>query len=238
MKDLNFGSWTRHAALIIMIATVGACDEDPLVHQDDAATRAIYAQKARAWTRWALEQPWSTGPVLDPDGSACASEQHGNTWFLAGTNGGPVVRECTIPAGKALFFPLVNYWLSPPADYYEMYPEQEWIDYATELFAEKRASTCELTLRIDGQDLLPDLETMDEELYVIVLEPFSVVLGEDSWATKYGGLPGARETFVHGHWALLEPLPPGDYTLELGGELCNDAGGFSTSATYTLHVEE
>ncbi len=31
-------------------------------------------------------------------------------WFLAGTFGGsPVERTCTMPAGRWLFFPLVNY---------------------------------------------------------------------------------------------------------------------------------
>lgn len=227
----------RRGVLVTLVALLGGCDPDPLVHQDDAGTRKLYAKKAKAWTRWALEQPWSTGPIVDPDGSACESEQQGGTWFLAGTGGGPAVRECTIPAGKRIFFPLVNYWLSPPADVYAEYPEQEWIDFALELSTEQRATTCGLTLRIDGQDLLPDLEAMDEELWVEIHDPFTVELGEDSWATQFGGVAGPRETFVHGHWALLEPLPPGDYTLELGGELCNDDGGFSTSVTYTLHIE-
>jgi hypothetical protein len=234
----SIDSWARHGVLLTMITMLGACDRDPLVHQDDAATRKLYEKKAKAWTRWALEQPWSNGPINDTDGSACASEQQGNTWFLAGTAGGAVERECTIPAGKAMFFPLVNYWLSPSAATYEMYPEQEWVDYAIELFTEQRAATCALTLRIDGEDLLPDLETMDEELYVEILEPFTVELGADSWSSPYGGLPGPRETFINGHWALIEPLPPGDYTLELGGELCYpDDEGFSTAVTYTLHVE-
>ena len=44
-------------------------------------------------------------------GEDCGLGQRGNVWFLGGTGGGdPVVRECydPVPAGKRLFFPLVN----------------------------------------------------------------------------------------------------------------------------------
>ena len=37
--------------------------------------------------------------------------QDGKVWFLAGApinTENPVVRECTVPAGKFLYFPLVN----------------------------------------------------------------------------------------------------------------------------------
>ena len=81
---------------------------------------------------------------------------------------------------------------------------------------------------------------MDEELYVQVLDPFEIEMGDDNFATPFGGVAGPRITWVDGHWAFLRPLPPGDYTLEFGGRQCDENGEttFETLATYTLHIEE
>jgi hypothetical protein len=48
----------------------------------------------------------------------CSIGQSGPVWFLAGTTGGaPVVRGCTVPKGKELFFSLLNLmFYNDPAD--------------------------------------------------------------------------------------------------------------------------
>jgi hypothetical protein len=38
-----------------------------------------------------------------------------------------------------------------------------------------------------------------------------------------------------GHYALIQPLTPGDHVIELGGSICGDYP-FSTAVTYVLHV--
>jgi hypothetical protein len=68
-----------------------------------------YEQWAARWWQWALSIPVDQNPVLDPTGELCGVGQSGRVWFLAGTfGGGPATRVCTVPAGKALFFPIVN----------------------------------------------------------------------------------------------------------------------------------
>jgi len=47
---------------------------------------------------------------LDPTGEFCHVGQSGPVFFLAGNFGGTTVRHCTVPAGKALFFPILNYF--------------------------------------------------------------------------------------------------------------------------------
>ena len=48
-------------------------------------------------------------PLTDQTGQFGAVNQPiGNVWFLAGNGGGATVRTVTIPAGKALFFPVAN----------------------------------------------------------------------------------------------------------------------------------
>ncbi len=70
-----------------------------------------YGEWGAAWWQWAMSIPDKVNPILDPDGSQCAVAQQGPVWFLAGSGGtlpSPVVRKCTIPAGKAIFIPIVN----------------------------------------------------------------------------------------------------------------------------------
>lgn len=227
---------TKLISMVALAAVLGGCDWDPLIHQDDAETQDLYRAQAQGWMHWALEQPWSTGPVLDDDGSACAVGQSGDTWFLAGTTGGPVTRSCTVPRGKRLFFPLLNRWAGARPDQIDT-PEklQGFLDFIPLYLGGQREATCQLTLRIDGEDLLPDLAAMEAELYTEQATPFEVELGDDNYT---GGAAQIRHSVVGGHWALLRPLPPGDYTLEFGGATCD--GGevdFEVSATYELHVE-
>ena len=102
----------RNVFLMMCLAAAAAgCDFDPLIHQDTPAAEHAYEARAQQWIEWISEQPWQAGPLFDQDGSRCGFEQHGGTWFLAGTTGSTAERSCTIPAGKHLFFPLVNRWV-------------------------------------------------------------------------------------------------------------------------------
>jgi len=68
-----------------------------------------YGEWSNAWWQWALSIPTPVNPLLDTTGSNCGEGQSGQVWFLAGTRlGGSAVRSCTIPTGRALFFPIVN----------------------------------------------------------------------------------------------------------------------------------
>ncbi|MFC9760077.1 hypothetical protein ACFU9B_44635 [Streptomyces sp. NPDC057592] len=44
----------------------------------------------------------------DTTGEHAHWRQSSDVWFLAGTYGGRVVRRCTVPAGRPLFFPVFN----------------------------------------------------------------------------------------------------------------------------------
>lgn len=189
-----------------------------------------------AWLRWALAQPHDGGSISDPTGELCGLDQDGPVWFLAGTFGGPAFRECSIPAGKRLFFPLVNRWCVFPDEFYggdaaliaaDLPFVEDWFDMQSE-------ATCSLTLRIDGQDVRPDLATLDEDTYIRVMEPFEIDLDDEHWATEWfagGTMPAVGD----GHYALIQPLTPGDHVLELGGTICGEYP-FSTAVTYVLHV--
>lgn len=197
---------------------------------------------AREWMRWALELPYSTGPVSDMTGEDCAMGQEGPIWFLAGTYGGAVTRQCTIPAGKELYFPLLNRWaVFPPGDFANKHSVHEIKSDIQAWFEDSVTHTCTLTLRIDGEEVVAGgFDALLEEQYIQVPDPFEVYVNpEDSFLTQYG-IPGGEMFAVgDGHYARLAPLSPGDHVLELGGSACDgNTLWFETSATYYLHIEE
>ena len=64
------------------------------------------------WWEWAMSIPISVNPILDETGQYAGINQHGKVWFLAGTIGDEnkvAHRICTIPEGKAILFPVINY---------------------------------------------------------------------------------------------------------------------------------
>jgi hypothetical protein len=215
---------------------------DDLAARPRAAAGKSSPSEAMAigWLRWAFAQPWSIGPVNDPTGASCAMGQQGSVWYLAGTSGGAVTRECTIPVGKKLVLPLVNSWWTFPE---EFYPDEdaiaagipESIDWLQNNFAH----TCALTLRLDGEDVIPGgFDDMLDELYIETFEPFEVELHpDDHYMSQYDVAGGPMLTTGAGYYARINPLPPGDHVLELGGVLCDGEDVlFETSATYHLHV--
>jgi hypothetical protein len=206
---------------------------DLVAEPDAAATSHGPKQK--------LEQPWSTGPINDPSGASCAMGQSGKVWFLAGTSGGPATRECTIPHGKKLFFPLINSWWALSEEFYPTEEDREAI--VPEIlanFQDKLAHTCTLSLRLDGEDVIDGgFEDMVDDLYMQTNQPFDVVLNPaDHYMSPWGITGGSMTMMASGHWARLGSLTPGDHVLEFGGSRCDgEELWFETSVTYNLHVQ-
>lgn len=77
-----------------------------LADSDSDSYRSLSAE----WWQWALSIPPSANPLADATGEKCMVGQHGSVWFLAGifNSGDATVRSCSVPKGKALFFPIVN----------------------------------------------------------------------------------------------------------------------------------
>jgi hypothetical protein len=217
-----------------VVALASVPDAVPVIA--DAQVKSPTDQLVIGWLRWANAQPWLDGAIADTTGEKCGLDQAGPVWYLAGTSGGPTVRECDVPLGKKLFFPLVNRWCVFPDEFYE---NDEQIASDIELIKQyffdfEHENLCSLTLRIDGQEVRPDLESLDEDFYIQVLEPFELDLHDEHWAPDaFEG--GIMPAIGAGHYALVQPLTPGDHVIEFGGGICGEYP-FSTSVTYLLHV--
>jgi hypothetical protein len=187
-----------------------------------------YAEWAAAWWQWALGNPATGNPLLDPTGDACATGQSGHVWFLAGTLASDAVtRDCTIPQGTALLVPLINIayfaFLNDP-------PETR-----TEEFIRSQVTCIEdaefVLVEIDGRPVRDPTRYFERSVV------FSVVLPEDN-------LFGATETQIPeltlspsvdaGYYLFLHPLPPGEHTLRW--QASSAECGFAQDITYDLTV--
>src|SRR5437899_9663320 len=67
-----------------------------------------YSQWLTAWWQWTFSLPVTASPGFDT--ADCSAGQSGPVWFLAGAaiTSASVTRNCTVPAGKALFFPILT----------------------------------------------------------------------------------------------------------------------------------
>jgi len=105
------------AALVVVPASAGGGKDVAQVVPPDANPYGhSYAEWSALHWQWLYSMPVDKNPVFDT--ADCSEGQSGKVWFLGGTfaltvvepgvNLGLVDRDCTIPAGTALFFPLVD----------------------------------------------------------------------------------------------------------------------------------
>lgn len=181
------------------------------------------------WWQWALSIPSSANPLNDSDGSHCGVGQHGNTWFLAGSNIGEVTRVCTVKKGKDLFFPVINIECSNI--------EQPPFFGAT--LNERKA--CAEGFADDFEDVHAELN--GNTMPIVRLQApfsFSIPPGNNILGVKGSGV-NRGEGYTDGYWVKLDSdlLPPGSYTLEFRGKCKDDSGlcgGYFQHVAYNLTV--
>ena len=187
---------------------------------------STYGEWSAKWWQWVLSIPTQDNPGIDENGEKCAVGQNDpNVWFLAGTGGGQVTRTCTIPAGKAIFFPVLNVecdYLSP-----DMKTESDLRKCAKD--DQDKATNLQAT--VDGV-AIPNLKT-----YRVQSPLFNVTYPEDNIS---GVPPGHTQVISDGYWVLLEPLPAGNHEIRFTGSLIDFTAtgplNFVSDAKYDIKV--
>lgn len=173
-----------------------------------------YGQWAGRWWQWAVSVPTATNPLLDSTGAHCAEGQTGPVWFLAGTLGpGSAERTCTVPADKAIFFPIINAFSANDPGLNKTYDEV--LNEARAFLPDPAGSAT-----IDGHKV----ENVGQ--YYVESPAFRLVLPDDNiFGAPAGAYSPAAAVGIH---LLLTPLTSGQHTIEFTG---------STSAPdSTVHV--
>ena len=198
-----------------------------VIDPDSVAYGRTYGEWAAAQWQWAFSIPVANHPLFD--NADCSTGQSGPVWFLgskfcvAGSpncSTGTIMRSCSVPAGKALFFPITSDEDSAPeeaqgwgcgnlppllqgtiAEMYQCAQSYQFLG-ATALSAE-----------IDGE-AVPDLE----ERFDVQSPVFGYTLPADNLLKAVGetGIPAGTyfPAVQEGVWVMLSPLPPGRHVLE------------------------
>ena len=110
-----------------------------------SGTPALTAQ----WWQWVKSAPRHMDPVSDLSGERCSVGQSGDIWFLAGGYGSSKVsRTCSIPKGKKIFLPLINFSRWPGRSEITL-----TCDQAKAEIAPNNDSAIELYAEIDGKKI-------------------------------------------------------------------------------------
>ena len=226
----------------------GSSDDGPFISPRGAAANPpvygkTYGGWGAEWWKWALSFPLDENPVVDDTGEFCDLGQSGKVWFLAGSFGvTEVERHCTIPAGKAIFYPIINTtWFDEPGDEILTDEEVRWILAALVVDgACQMASTLD-TFTTPNFGEVPAPISARLRLAVRAQSPkYSFDFPEDN---IFGADAGENDRLIAaGYWVMLPPLTPGEHVLTLHGARCSETGEgelekvFETGVTYHLTV--
>lgn len=157
---------------------------------------------ADRWWQWANSMPDSQSPVIDTVGSKCHVNQNGDVWFLAGSyETTKIKRQCSIPQGKYIFFPIVNTYDTPE-------------DNADVTCDEMKANVTQnnlakMSVKLNGNEI-------SKQSYQLQSQDCFDLYGQVS---KAENAPNMYPTVSNGYWMMLKPLPKGEYSLEYTVEL-------------------
>ncbi|SKA77353.1 hypothetical protein SAMN02745130_01785 [Thiothrix eikelboomii] len=181
-----------------------------------------------AWWEWAFNIPKANNPLFQNGAMDCSVGQKGKVWFLAGNFGETSSRSCTIPQGKALFFPIYNsvWWTPAPGTEIGCKDETDCRQAVNASILSMQTYTC----RINGEACIwhyPIVRAQSENL------PFK--MNADSiLVTEYEEIPVTRETSISdGYWVMLPPLPVGNHRIRFTAK----ATDFALDVTYKLSVQ-
>ena len=205
-------------AMLFWVLAGSAAAQDSLMPADAKIEGMTQGELSVRWWQWAGSFRYADSPVADRTGEKCGAGQDGPIWFLAGTYGSSVTkRTCRVPSEKYLFFPIINYVVTPNPSCPGCLDcrgatasAKETTDNPTVLFAE-----------LDGQSL----GNLKNRRYA---SPACFNL-----AGKIFGSAAIEPSAANGYYLLLKPLAKGTHTLRFGAELPSLRQGLD----YTLIVE-
>ena len=175
--------------------------------------------------KWALGAPASGNPLLDEDGVLAQVGNNGPVFFVAGSIlGAPTVRTFTVPAGRPIFFPVINnlFIETPPTECAgsvacALARVSPFIDDATALKA-----------TLDGLNLLATGVSAFRQTSSAL---FSIALPDDN---LFGAPKGSYDAVSDGYWVAVEGLSAGPHTLIFGAT----SEGLLVDVTANLRVPE
>lgn len=197
-----------------------------------------HAEWGAAWWKWNYENPGPKHPLADATGADCDVNQPAEVFYLVGSTGGPVTRACTVPAGKALFFPLINM----SADNAGVPTADQMTNAQLEEFATGAMDVVTLIeLELDGKSVGSALADFSKYLGPVTPYAYTVPDTPDNFYRKVFGLDfaGAVDpSYSRGYWVMLAPPKAGKHTIHFKARAePPGADPFELEVTYDLNVQ-
>lgn len=180
------------------------------------------------WWRWWMSIPFGVGPTNDHTGAQCGINQSGPVWFIGGPLGQTFERNCTIPKGKAILSPIVDFvndYPCPAPPVFEPAPGQTLENFLTTSVTPIIDGVIEPSADFDGKPL--HLRRITSQLFSFTGAPDLVSL--DPCITGSPQLGVSDGLFV-----LIEPPSTGEHVLHIHSVL--PAFGLSSDGTYHLTI--
>jgi hypothetical protein len=207
------------AITVFAVSSSAALAGPPLTYSPD---QVVFGNKMNEWSaewwQYILSIPTSVNPLVDPTNN-CMVAQHGPVWFLVGAANA----TCSIPQGKALFFPILNL--------VDVNTTNQSVAQLRAEIAPCMTGASNLTLHVDGQYV-----AIGSQQHVLSV-PFAITLPADNLF----GLPSGiySPAVDDGYYVMLKPLAVGPHTITFTGNspgCLPFTGPFSVNVTYTLNV--
>lgn len=202
-----------------------------------------YGDWGAKWWQWALASPKADNALNDPTGEKAGVGQSGEVWFLAGTVDmsptpenpsfylGVADRTCTVPAGKAVFFPIINVEASTAEGNGETEAELAALcDWYVQ-------HTTSMLVTIDGREL------KDPWAYRGTSSMYPLWWPSEDPVFALPVITEPTNSVSDGYWVMLPPLRVGQHELHWEGvqTFTMDPDGFDSSfaqdITYHLTVK-
>jgi hypothetical protein len=211
------------AAIIIPLSAF-AQQESITFSPDSNPYQRAYAEWTSEWWIWFISIPTGDNPLNDPTGERCNIAQEGPVWFLVGSGGGKVERECTIPAGRAILIPTINVQCS-----YAMHQSLRTEDDLRACATRDQDLVTETAATLNGSVL---------QVHRVQSPLFNTTFPADN---VFGAPVGPTKAVSEGFWVFIKPLPPGQYELHVQGLLVDPTVtgpvNLVEDSTYHLTVE-
>jgi|SoiMethySBSTD1v2_1073268.scaffolds.fasta_scaffold308309_1 hypothetical protein len=185
-------------------------EEEKLFQLYSKPYNLTYGEWTARWWQWAYSIPRDVNPAYDNTGKYCSENQQGPVWFFPGTYGKSVIRECTVPTGKAILFPILNSECS-----FIEFPELKTIEELRICAKTFQDQVTGLHANIDGQEI-PKTEL---EKYRIQSPPFYFTLPKNNILSLPPNI--ATDAISDGNWVFVKPLIPGKHEISFRGDVTN-----------------
>ena len=198
-----------------------------LFSQNDAPYGRSMRQWSNSWWNWMVGQPKDTNPTYDIDGkSANNCQTYDDVYFLCGTTTTKtVVRNCRIPDGKSILFPVICFERSLIEDP-DIHNPRNLLALATEDLNVYNASKVSADINNDKFSVGNGIIRIRSPFFGITLPKNNV------WNTEEDGFTIAA---ADGYWIFVSDLDPGTYKIRVSA-VPSKSDNLNINTTYDILI--